>query len=54
MAKLASHSEEIAKEILLNNIIPDLLKDLENKNRYFKKALSYLIKSMAKHCIEIA
>ena len=54
IGRLASYSEDLSRTVAENDIIPQLMYNLGNQNRFFKKAACYIIKSVAQHSVELA
>lgn len=54
IGRLATYSEELAKSVAENNIIPQLTYSLAKQNRFFKKAACYVLKAVAQHSVELA
>jgi hypothetical protein len=54
IGRLANHSQELAESVVRNEIIAQLIQSISNQNRFFKKAVCYVLKAVAKHSSELA
>ena len=54
IGRLASYSEEIAKDVTNNDIVSQLIYSLPKQNRFFKKAACEVLQSVAQHSVELA
>jgi HEAT repeat protein len=54
IGRLANHSEELAESVVKNDIISQLIYSTSNQNRFFKKAVCYVLKAVSKHSAELA
>lgn len=54
LGRLANFSEALAEQVVANDILPQLVYSLSEKNRYYKKTAAFVLKSVAKHTPELA
>ena len=54
IGRLANHSQELAESVVRNEIITQLIHSLSNQNRFFKKAVCFVLKAVAKHSADLA
>jgi len=54
LGRLAAHSEDLAEEVVANEILPQLVYSLSEQNRFYKKAAAFVLRSVAKHSPELA
>lgn len=54
LGRFASHSEKMAESIVENEILPLVVHNLSEKNRFYKRAAAYVLKSIAKHSLNLA
>ncbi|XP_011495128.1 PREDICTED: sperm-associated antigen 6-like, partial [Ceratosolen solmsi marchali] len=54
LGRLANHNMKIAEAILQKNILPQLLKQINKKTEFYKKAVLFLLRSLVKHSPVIA
>eukprot|EP00938_MAST-03A_sp_MAST-3A-sp1_P005965 g5965.t1 len=54
LGRLASHSEDLAEDIVANEILPQLVYSLSEQNRFYKRAAAFVLRSVAKHSPELA
>eukprot|EP00750_Incisomonas_marina_P008660 INCI15576.1.p1 GENE.INCI15576.1~~INCI15576.1.p1 ORF type:complete len:508 (-),score=108.71 INCI15576.1:1555-3078(-) len=54
LGRLANHSDDLAEDVVANEILPQLVYSLGDQNRFYKKAATYVLRSVAKHSPELA
>ena len=54
LGRLASHSEDLAEDVVANEILPQLVYSLSEQNRFYKRAAAFVLRSVAKHSPELA
>lgn len=54
LGRLANYSHDLAKSVIENNIISQLISTLSYQNRFFKKAACFVIRAVAKHSAGLA
>ena len=54
LARLAGYSAGIAEAIVTDQVLPQLIDSLSRQNRFYKKAASYVLKSVAQHSEHLA
>ena len=54
IGRLANHSQELAESVVGNGIITQLIDSVSTQNRFFKKAVCYVLKAVSKHSPELA
>lgn len=54
LARLASYSSTMAEAIVTDQILPQLIDSLSRQNRFYKRAASYVLKSVAQHSEHLA
>lgn len=54
LGRLANTNEELARSVVQSDILPQLVFSLADKNRHYKKAASFVLRTVAKHDPELA
>eukprot|EP00823_Brevimastigomonas_motovehiculus_P004297 TRINITY_DN279_c0_g7_i1.p1 TRINITY_DN279_c0_g7~~TRINITY_DN279_c0_g7_i1.p1 ORF type:complete len:562 (-),score=148.26 TRINITY_DN279_c0_g7_i1:138-1778(-) len=54
LGRLANYSETLAEAVVANEVLPQLVFQLSEKNRYYKKTAAFVLKSVAKHSPQLA
>jgi 3-methyladenine DNA glycosylase AlkD len=54
LGRLANYSDDLAEDIVANDILPQLIFSLAAQNRFYKKAATFVLRSVAKHSPELA
>lgn len=54
LGRLANYSEALAEAVVMNEVLPQLVYSLAEKNRFYKKTAAFVLKSVAKHSPELA
>jgi len=54
LGRLANYSEALAEMVVINEVLPQLVFSLAEKNRFYKKTAAFVLKSVAKHSPELA
>ncbi|XP_076390410.1 uncharacterized protein LOC100883620 isoform X1 [Megachile rotundata] len=54
LGKLANNSHRLAQAIIRKDILPQLLKNIDKQNKFYKKAALFVVRSVAKHSPELA
>jgi 3-methyladenine DNA glycosylase AlkD len=54
LGRLANHSDDLAEDVVANEILPQLVYSLSEQNRFYKKAAAFVLRSVAKHSPELA
>lgn len=54
LGRLASYSEDLAENVVSNEILPQLVQSLGEQNRFYKKAAAFVLRAVAKHSAQLA
>ncbi|KAI4454662.1 sperm-associated antigen 6 armadillo repeat-containing [Holotrichia oblita] len=54
LGRLVNHDVKVAQEILNQDFIPLLIRNIDKKNKYYKKAVLFVLRSVCKHDAEMA
>jgi len=54
LGRLANHSDDLAEDVVANEILPQLVYSLGEQNRFYKKAACFVLRAVAKHSPELA
>merc|ERR1711871_1188551 len=54
LGRLANYSEDLAENVVGNEILPQLVYSLSEQNRFVKKAASFVLRAVAKHSPDLA
>ncbi|XP_019943444.1 sperm-associated antigen 6-like isoform X2 [Paralichthys olivaceus] len=54
LGRLADHSIDLAKVIVTEDILPQLVHSFPSKNRFYKKAAAFVFRAVAKHSPDLA
>lgn len=54
LSRLANHSEELARAVVSNEILTQLVHSLADQNRFYKKAAASVLRAVAKHSPALA
>ncbi|XP_056290047.1 sperm-associated antigen 6 [Pseudoliparis swirei] len=54
VGRLADHSDDLAKVVVKEDILPQLVHSLTLQNRFYKKAAAFVLRAVAKHSPELA
>lgn len=54
LGRLANYSDDLAEAVVANDILPQLVYSLSEKNRFFQKAAAFVLRAVAKHSPELA
>ena len=54
LGRLANYNEDLAEAVVGNGILPQLVFSLAEKNRFYKKAASFVLRAVAKHSPQLA
>eukprot|EP00070_Physeter_catodon_P037890 XP_028344784.1 uncharacterized protein LOC112062828 [Physeter catodon] len=54
LGRLASHSEELAQEVVTQEILPQLAHSVAQQNRFYKRSAAFVIRAISKHSPELA
>lgn len=54
IGRLASHNENVARDVVEEGILTDLVVSLGSENAYARKASAFVLRSVAKHSVELA
>jgi hypothetical protein len=54
LGRLADASESLAAAVVSADILPQLVYSLGQQNRFYKKAASFVLRTVAKHSPELA
>ncbi|KAK2575669.1 hypothetical protein KPH14_012063 [Odynerus spinipes] len=54
LGKLANHNIKLAEDIIQEDIIPQLLHNIDKQNKFYKKAVLFILRAIAKHSVETA
>lgn len=54
LGRLANLSDGLAEDVVACNILPHLVQQLQNNNRFYKKAASFVLRAVAKHSPRLA
>jgi len=51
---LANYNQDLAEEVVGNNILKHLVSNLTESNRFFKKNAAFVLKNVSKHSPNLA
>lgn len=54
LGRLANYSEALAHAVVTNDVLPQLVYNLTEQNRFYKKAAAFVLRAVAKHSAELA
>lgn len=54
LGRLANHSEDLAQEVVSNQVLPQLVHSLANQSRYYKKSASFCVRAVSRHSAALA
>ena len=54
LGRLANYNDDLAEAVVGNGILPQLVYSLSEKNRFYKKAASFVLRAVAKHSPQLA
>ncbi|KRT83887.1 Armadillo repeat containing protein [Oryctes borbonicus] len=54
LGRLVNHDVRVAQQILTQDFIPLLIHNIDKKNKYYKKAVLFVLRSLCKHDAEMA
>ncbi|XP_029005143.1 sperm-associated antigen 6 [Betta splendens] len=54
LGRLADHSEDLARVLVKEDVLPPLVHSLASQNRFYKKAAVFVLRAVAKHSPELA
>ncbi|XP_076627734.1 sperm-associated antigen 6 [Colletes latitarsis] len=54
LGKIANNNYRLAQTIIRKDILPQLLKNIDKQNKFYKKAALFVIRAIAKHSPELA
>ncbi|XP_076234935.1 sperm-associated antigen 6 [Calliopsis andreniformis] len=54
IGKIANNDHRLAQAIIRKDILPQLLKNIDKQNKFYKKAALFVIRAIAKHSPELA
>ncbi|XP_067213594.1 sperm-associated antigen 6-like [Linepithema humile] len=54
LGKLANHNSRLAYVVVRKDILPQLLKNIDKQNKFYKKAALFVLRAIAKHSSELA
>ncbi|XP_076680034.1 sperm-associated antigen 6 isoform X2 [Andrena cerasifolii] len=54
LGKIANNDYRLAQALIRKDILPQLLKNIDKQNKFYKKAALFVIRSIAKHSPELA
>merc|ERR1719223_1223106 len=54
LGRLANYSEDLAEDVVGNEILPQLVYSLSDQNRFYKKAAAFVLRAVSKHSPQLA
>ncbi|XP_046617131.1 sperm-associated antigen 6-like isoform X1 [Neodiprion virginianus] len=54
LGRLANHDDRVAQAVIRRDIMPQLLRNIDKQNKFFKKAALFVLRAVAKHSPEMA
>jgi len=54
LGRLANYSDDLAEQVVLHDILPQLVLSLAEQNRFYKKAAAFVLRAVSKHSPELA
>ncbi|XP_043279064.1 sperm-associated antigen 6-like [Venturia canescens] len=54
LGRLANHDDKIAQAVVRRDVVPQLLKNIDKQNKFYKKAALFVLRAVAKHSPEMA
>ena len=54
LGRLANYSDDLAETLVQNEVLPQLVYSLSEQNRFYKRAATFCLRSVAKHSPQLA
>jgi len=54
LGRLANYNDDLAEAVVSNDILPQLVYQLSEQNRFYKKAAAFVLRAVAKHSPQLA